>query len=87
MGYEHTQKHKNKRYKLDESSFFLKMIASLNMGYLCHLPKIDAFRRTHLLTLFNDKVREINEMWRIRGDPFLTMGFDGYTGVNRNAAW
>jgi hypothetical protein len=24
-------------------------------------------------------------MWRLRGNPLLTMGFDGYTGVNSNA--
>jgi hypothetical protein len=43
-------------FSMVESSFFLKMIESLNNEYLCHLPKDDAFRHTHLLTLFNDTV-------------------------------
>jgi hypothetical protein len=30
-------------------------------------------------------VREINEMWQFCGNPLLTMGFGGCTGVNSNA--
>ena len=71
-------------FTIVESSFFIKMIETLNSGYLRHLPKDNAFRRTHLLTLFNDTIREINELWQVRGNPLLTMGFDGYTGENSN---
>jgi hypothetical protein len=47
-------------FSIVESSFFLKMIESLNKGYLHHLPKDDAVCHTHnLLTLFNDTVREM----------------------------
>jgi hypothetical protein len=72
-------------FTIVESSFFIKMIETLNLGYLCHLPKDDAFCRTHLLTLFNDTIREINELWQVCGNPLLTMGFDGYTGENSNS--
>jgi hypothetical protein len=49
-------------FSIVESSFCLKMITTLKMGYLCYLPKDDDFCRTYLLTVFNDMVREINEM-------------------------
>ena len=55
------------------------MIEALNAAYIKYLPKVSAFRRTHLPNLFRDTVKHIDEMWRLKGNPLLTLGFDGYT--------
>ena len=66
-------------FTVTNSSFFIDMIASLNTAYVKVLPKTDTFRRTHLPKLFNDTVANIKEMWRLIGNPLLTIGYDGHT--------
>ena len=55
------------------------MIGALNSAYLKYLPKVRAFRQTHLPVLFSDTVKNIGEMWRLIRFPLLTMGYNGHT--------
>ena len=55
------------------------MIEALNYAYLKYLPKVRAFRQTHLPVIFSDTVKNIGEMWRLIRFPLLTMGYDGHT--------
>ena len=56
------------------SVYFLRLVKALNSAYIPFLPKVDAFRRTHLPRLFDDTVKELDAMWAHRGNPMKQKG-------------
>lgn len=66
-------------FNLIDSVFFRDLVKKLNSAYHKKMPKQDAFRNTHLPSLYSKTIQQVAEMWNEDGNLPKTFGFDGYT--------